>query len=233
MAAGESVTLTANENGEITTKLYLGSYTLEQVSVPEGYVLDSTPRDLTYTYKGQTILEQNDTITYSNVRQEYEVHLTKEFEDLQFYRQNENEPKVAGAELEEYADVVVGIYAAEDITDLKGNVVIEEDDLVDVVRMNNDGTAMVNVSLPTGNFYANELETNENYVMSEKEYAIAAKPENNVDQLFRIDVETIVNEAKKVTKFTLVKIEDTGIEATQPDDQSLLRAVEQFAEGVL
>ena len=233
MAAGESVTLTANENGEITTKLYLGSYTLEQVSVPEGYVLDSTPRDLTYTYKGQTILEQNDTITYSNVRQEYEVHLTKEFEDLQFYRQNENEPKGEGAELEEYADVVVGIYAAEDITDLKGNVVIEEDDLVDVVRMNNDGTAMVNVSLPTGNFYAKELETNENYVKSEKEYAIAAKPENNVDQLFRIDVETIVNEAKKVTKFTLVKIEDTGIEATQPDDQSLLRAVEQFAEGVL
>ena len=99
--------------------------------------------------------------------------------------------------------------------------------------MNNDGTAMVNVSLPTGNFYAKELETNENYVKSEKEYAIAAKPENNVDQLFRIDVETIVNEAKKVTKFTLVKIEDTGIEATQPDDQSLLRAVEQFAEGVL
>ena len=65
---------------------------------------------------------------------------------------------------------------------------------------------MVNVSLPTGNFYAKELETNENYVVSEKEYAIAAKPENNVDQLFRIDVETIVNEAKKVTKFTLVKV---------------------------
>ena len=233
MAAGETVTLTANENGVITTKLYLGSYTLKQVSVPEGYVLDSTPRDLTYTYKGQTILEQNDTITYSNVRQEYEVHLKKEFADLNFYRQNENEPSIESAELEEYADVIIGIYAAEDITDLQGNVRIEEGDLVDIVTVNNDGTAMVNVSLPTGNFYAKELETNENYVVSEKEYPIVAKPQDNVNQLFRIDVETIVNEAKKVTKFTLVKVEDTGIEANQENERSLLEAVEEFAEGVL
>lgn len=233
MAAGETVTLTANENGVITTKLYLGSYTLKQVSVPEGYVLDSTPRDLTYTYKGQTILEQNDTITYSNVRQEYEVHLKKEFADLNFYRQNENEPSVESAELEEYADVVIGIYAAEDIADLQGNIKISKGDLVDIVTVNNDGTAMVNVSLPTGNFYAKELETNENYVVSEKEYPIVAKPQDNVNQLFRIDVETIVNEAKKVTKFTLVKVEDTGIEANQGNERSLLEAVEEFAEGVL
>ena len=235
LQAGKSLEtpLVADENGEINVKLYLGSYTLEQVSVPEGYVLDTTPRDLTFTYKGQTILEQNVTETFSNVRQEYEVHLTKEFEDLQFYRQNENEPSLESAELEEYADVVIGIYAAEDITDLQGNVRIEEGDLVDVVRMNNDGTAMVNVSLPTGNFYAKELETNENYVKSEEEYAIVAKPQDNVNQLFRIDVETIVNEAKKVTKFTLVKIEDTGIEATQENDGTLLQAVEEFAEGVL
>ncbi len=233
MRAGESVTLTSDANGNIETKLYLGNYTVEQISVPEGYVIDSTPRDLTLAYKGQTILEYDESLTFSNIKQEYKVNLTKEFADLNFYRQNENEPSVNSAELVEFSDVVIGIYAAEDITDLQGNVVFNKDDLVDAVRINNDGTATVNVSLPTGNFYAKELETNENYVLSEEEFPIAAKPANNTEQVFTIDVEKIVNEAKKVTKFTLVKVEDTGIEAGEDSEQSLLSAIEEFAEGVL
>lgn len=229
MKAGESVTLTTDAAGQTKAKLYLGSYTIEQIGGPEGYVLNTTKEDLLLTYKGQNVLEYTVNKAYVLSEQSYDVTLTKLFKDLNFYRENEED--IAPQDLTDapYADVVVGIYAAEDIKNANGEVKIPADTLVDLVRMNNDGTATLNSKLPTGKFYVKELETNENYVVSDKEYELNAIPTNNTDKVFTVEVETIVNEAKKVTTFTLTKIEEVELE----EDQSILSGLEDFAEGIL
>ncbi|MBO5477339.1 MAG: hypothetical protein J6A15_06275 [Clostridia bacterium] len=230
MAAGETLTLTTDANGQATAKLYLGSYTIEQVTAPEGYVLNTEKQDLLLTYKGQNILEYAVNKAYTLDKQAYEVELTKEFKDLSFYRENEDD--VMGLAREDaYLDVVVGIYAAEDIKNAKGEVKIPADTLVDVVRMDMNGKATLNSELPTGKFYAKELETNENYVVSDKKYEINAVPANTTDKVFDIAVETIVNQAKKVTTFTLTKIEEVSL--PEIERHSLLSKIEDFAEGVL
>ena len=43
--AGVVETYTTDETGKFTLKLYAGKYTITQVSVPEGYVLDNTPKN--------------------------------------------------------------------------------------------------------------------------------------------------------------------------------------------
>ena len=78
--------------------------------------------------------------------------------------------------------------------------------------MDINGKATLNSELPTGKFYAKELKTNENYVVSDTKYEVNAVPANNQDLVFDIAVETIVNEPKKVTKLTLTKIEELGLD---------------------
>lgn len=232
MSAGQSVTLTTNANGEATAKLYLGSYTIEQIGGPEGYVINSAKEDLVLDYRNQNILEYQVNKAYTISEQSYDVTLTKVFEDLNFYRENPDDVRLEPQALEDapYADVVVGIYAAEDIVNAKGEVKIAADTLIDIVTMNNDGKATLNSKLPTGKFYAKELATNDNYELSDAKYAINAIPANKTDKVFTIDVESIINVAKKVTKLTLTKIEEVEIEV---EERTLLSRIEDFAEGVL
>lgn len=230
MAAGESVTLTTDANGQATTKLYLGSYTIEQITAPEGYVLNTEKEDLLLTYKGQNVKEYAINNSYSVQKQGYEVELTKEFKDLLFYRENENDTAIHAEENPAYLDVLVGIYAAEDIKNVKGATIIPADTLVDVVAMDINGKATLNSELPTGKFYAKELRTNENYVVSDTKYEVNAIPANNQDLVFDIAVETIVNEPKKVTKLTLVKIEELGLD--EEDDLSLLEKAKKLVRDM-
>lgn len=227
MKAGESVTLTTDKNGFATTKLYLGAYTIEQVSVPKGYAFEGTQEDILLTYKGQKILTWEETKTYSLVKQDYKINLAKEFKELNFVKQNEDEETTEVVETAKYSEVVIGIYAAEDIKDAAGNIVIPANTRVDAVRMNNDGTAVVNSNLPMGKFYAQELETNQNYVVSDKKYEITATPANNTDKVFTIDVEKIINEAKKLTKLSLTKIEKIE------EDESLIGKIESAIKQAL
>ena len=88
MKAGESLTLTTDKNGFATTKLYLGAYTIEQISVPEGYVFENAKEDLVLTYKGQKVLSWDEVKTYSLVKQDYEVNLSKEFQGSNFVKEN-------------------------------------------------------------------------------------------------------------------------------------------------
>ena len=231
MKAGDTVTLTTDASGNASTQLYLGSYTVEETSVPKGYVLESGAQDLELEYKGQRIKEYDVNKAYTIVKQGYEVNLTKEFEDLLFYRQNPDDPD-SDDEFVSFADVVVGIYTAEEIVGVTGTK-IPANTLVDVVTMNNNGTAVVNSELPMGNYYAKELETNENYEVSTQNYNFSAVPTNYTDKTFTIDVDTIVNKAKRVTKFTLVKIEEVTPTAEISTFAKIMNAFEEVAEGML
>jgi len=209
------------------------------VSAPVGYVLDSTERTVNVTYQDQKIEEWNlPTENYTLVRQDYDLDVTKVFSGLNFYKQKVSEDgKVEAIALDEgaYADVIVGIYASEDIKNVYGNIIIAKDTLVDVVIFDEDGKGTFASAYPLGKFYAKEIATNINYVLSNEKYEFETKPTNNKDARFDVSVGEIVNEASKENKLNLTKIEEVVYEdETQPSMlQSLLSKLESFAEGVL
>ena len=205
--AGEVVNYTSDANGKFTLELYAGKYSITQVAVPEGYVLDSTPKTFEYTYQGQLIEVVNEPrVNYSLVRQSYDVSLTKSFGDAYFYRQTELEEPVLDVSL--YNDVTFGIYAKVDIKNAQGTTIIPAGTMVNAIKVGADGVASVTADLPMGQFYAKELTTNENYELNTTELAINCTPTNNTDLSFTIKAGNIVNNPLKVTKATLIKVED-------------------------
>ena len=234
MAAGDTIVLTTDENGQVQTKLYIGNYTLKMVSVPDGYVLDSEERPIVVEAQEQNVKEYNlDTQNYTLTRQDYDLDVTKVFSGLNFYRQNEVD-QIENINSDAYADVLVGIYAAEDITNVNGTVVIAKDTLVDVVTFDQNGNGSFESEYPMGKFYAKEIATNQNYELSNETYEFETKPANNTDERFSVSVGEIVNKALKVTKFNLTKIEEVMVDDENTDTQvSLITKVEQFMEGIL
>ncbi len=207
--AGQVVdTFTSNDAGEFTTKLYIGSYTLKMVECPKGYVFDKEDRLINVEYQGQTVKEFNlPKQRYVLTRQRYSLELDKVLEGLNFYKQNEAEqPELLNAAA--YGDILVGIYAAENINDVNGNMKIEKDTLVDVVTFNDKGVGRFLADYPMGKFYAKEIKTNIQYELNVNKYPFETKPENNENEVFNIDCGEIVNKALKDTKYKLTKIED-------------------------
>ncbi len=239
MTKGETRTLgTTDANGQITDKLYIGSYSIRMVSAPEGYVLDSTERTINVTYQDQKIEEWNlPTENFTLVRQDYDLDITKVFSGLNFYKQKVSEDgtvEVIALDEGAYADVIVGIYASEDIKNVYGNTIIAKDTLVDVVIFDEDGKGTFASEYPMGKFYAKEIATNINYVLSNEKYEFETKPTNNTDARFAVSVGEIVNEASKENKLQLTKIEEVMVEVEEKSIfQSLLNKFESFAEGVL
>ena len=205
--AGVVETYTTDSTGMFTLKLYAGKYQITQVAVPEGYVLDNTPKTFEYTYQGQLIETVNEPrMNYSLVRQSYDVTFTKSFGDAYFYRQTEVEEPVVDTSL--FNDVTFGIYAKSDITNVLGETYIHAGDLVNAIKVGADGVAHVTADLPMGQFYAKELTTNENYELNTMELAINCVPANNTELSFDVKAGEVVNNPLKVTKVKLVKVED-------------------------
>ena len=224
---------TTDASGRLTTKLYLGSYTVKMTKAPEGYVLDATERTVEATYQDQTVEEYTlPTQAYTLTRQGYELDVTKVFSGLNFYKQGEQD-KVETIDSDAYADVIVGIYAAEDITNVAGTVVIHKDDLVDVVIFDKDGNGTFNSEYPMGKFYAKEIATNENYQLSNEKYAFETKPTNNTDAMFKVSVGEIVNESLKVTKLNVTKIEELELQGPRTTFQKIATFAEGLVNGVL
>lgn len=230
----EVYTGTTDASGLLTTKLYIGSYTIKLVSVPEGYVLDQDDRTIDVEYQGQRVEEFNlPTERYTLTRQDYDLEVSKVFEGLNFYRPSHVQLASENENDEPYEDIIVGIYAAEDIENVKGTVVIPKDTLVDVVIFDDDGNGIFASEYPMGKFYAKEIATNENYELSDEKYAFETKPTDNTSERFTVDVGEIVNKAKKETKFTLTKIEEVTIDDDETGGRFILSKIGEFAEGIL
>ena len=207
MTKGQTKEVTTDANGEINEKLYLGKYTIQMTEAPVGYVLNDEVKEVTADYKGQLIDEYDlEPVEYTLVRQEYDLDVTKTFTGLNFFRSTE-EGDVEFVDTNAYRDVLIGIYANEDIKNVNGVVIIRKDTLVDVVTLDEDGNGVFSSEYPMGKYYAKEIKTNENYKLDETQYEVECKPENNKDERFDAPIGEIVNESLKVTKLTVTKIE--------------------------
>ena len=169
--AGEQVvTLTTDENGqtwtgqedwdgtEIARGLPLGVYTVTQVKAGEGFALspeNAKPRRIEIAYAGQEVpVIYRDTV-YENPRQRVRLEIEKQ--------DTENGKQVAGA--------VFGLYAAENITDYRGQLLVKKDTLLRQARTtrNPEGKieqAVFSGDLPLGSYYVKELQAPAGYMGS-------------------------------------------------------------------
>ena len=139
-------TITTDKNGIAETEaLPLGSYTVQEKSAPDRYVIDDTVHEVTLAFK-----DQNTAIVMSAIKAENKlrtggVKLLKYTE--KFDADKISFEKVLGN------DYVFGLYTAEDAGDIPADVLLE------VLTTDEQGIAQSTVKLPYGKYYLKELAT--------------------------------------------------------------------------
>jgi uncharacterized surface anchored protein len=163
-SAGEVMdTVTTGEDGIATTKeLYLGKYSIREVTAPEGMVLNTEAQTVELAYAGQDVSVTETAASYQNDRQKVEISLNKTME---------TDSKFGIGGNSEIADVIFGIYAAKDLTAADGTK-IPADGLIEALPMGKDGTAKFTSDLPLGSYYVKEISTNKAYVLSDAKYPV-------------------------------------------------------------
>lgn len=163
---GELVdTLTTKANQYVYSKdLYIGDngskFLVREVQAPNHFFLGSNEYEVTLTYQGQEVQLVTKNIESHNDRQKVKVRLQKAIEENTYYP-NPNA----------WQDVIWGIFAAEDITDSNGNVILEKNSLVDCFGIDEAGQGFSQTDFPPEtDWYVKELKTANGWLLDENIY---------------------------------------------------------------
>ena len=160
--AGEVVdTITTDETGYATSKaLYLGKFNIQEITAPDGMVLNSEVHTVELVYAGQEIEITETSASFTNERQKVSVSLSKAME--------QNEQFGIGMNGEVTA-VTFGLYAAEEMIAADGST-IPADGLLEIVSVDEYGSATCKTDLPMGSYYLKEMTTDGHYMTSDEAY---------------------------------------------------------------
>lgn len=141
--------LTTGEDGSATLKnLHLGTYVVTETKAPADYVCKGESKTITLSYAGQNVEVAVGNVTFANDRQKASVSVVKQDDTTK-------NPLSGG---------IYGLYAAEDIADVSGNVVVRKDTLIEKATTGNDGNAVYQADLPINHsYYVKELQAPVNY----------------------------------------------------------------------
>ena len=161
---GEVVdTVTTDENGVATSReLYLGKYEVREITAPHGMVLNPEPHCVELVYAGQNVAVTETATSFENERQTAEISLVKSLEANELFGIGTNG---------ELKNISFGLYAAEEIVSTSGTS-IPADGLIEIITLNEDGTAMAKTDLPLGSYYVKELATDSHYLLSDTKYPV-------------------------------------------------------------
>ena len=161
---GEVVdTITTSSDGFVKSKeLYLGKYEVKEITAPYGMVVSGETHTVELTYAGQNISVTETSTSFYNERQKVQVSLAKAIEKDKTFGIGDNG---------EIKNISFGLYAAEDIVSASGTV-IPADGLIEIVSVNENGTAVMKSDLPFGKYYVKEIATDEHYVLSDTKYPV-------------------------------------------------------------
>lgn len=215
MKQGETVTFVTGEDGIGTSpELYLGSYTIRESKTVEGYIIQSEEIPFVLDYKGQDLEIYDKNLDYVDVRQKLKLKLKKNM-------QNSNFLEILN---DSYKDVVLGVYAREDLTNYKGDTIIDKDTLVDKLYITDEGTSTMNYDLPLGKYYIKEISTNENYILNEEEYDFEFVSSDDTTSIITVNLsDTIENNLTDLGNFKLYKYAQ--------EDRNILQRIGDFFTG--
>lgn len=151
--------ITTDEDGIIRTEpLFIGKYRVVERKAPHGYVVHEDEREIIVDMKwpdeygpGEPIVTLYE-VTFTNEEAKASVRVLK--------HDDETEHPVIGA--------IFGLYAAEDILDNSGNIVIPQDALIIKATSDKDGYANFDVRLPYDfDYYVKEIQGPKGYLLNE------------------------------------------------------------------
>ena len=153
--------------------LPLGKYYLVETKTLEGFVLDQEPieADLSYVDQYTKIVYAGMNVT--NERQKVQVTVIK--------TDAETKEKLEGA--------VFGLYAAEDIVNADGKIVVAKDTLVEKAVTGKDGKCVFTSDLPLGQYYVKEIETPKGYVLGEDIFELDASYQGDDVKVIELEAE--------------------------------------------
>lgn len=143
-------------------ELYLGKYEVREITAPYGMVLNSEIHIAELVYAGQNISVTETAASFFNERQRVEIGLVKILEKNEIFNIGTNG---------EMKNISFGLFAAEEIVSASGTS-IPADGLIEIITLNEDGTAKIKTDLPIGNYYVKELAADEHYILSDTKYPV-------------------------------------------------------------
>ena len=162
---GEVVaTITTDENGIAKTgELYLGRYSVKEITAPEGMVLSDEVHEVELVYAGQEVEITEASASVVNQRQKASLDLKK------------------GVEVDDVFDIGThceitaasfGLFAAEKLTAADGKA-IPKDGMLEIVSCDENGKAVFTTDIPVGaKLYVKEVSADSHYVVSDEKYPV-------------------------------------------------------------
>lgn len=195
--------ITTDKDGKAKSKeLYLGKYTVIEKTATEGFYNPNEQYDVELTYAGQNVSVTSTELSLYNERQKVAISLLKELEQDDTFGIGMNG---------EIQSVQFGIYANEDIKALDGSV-IPKDALITYASCEENGNINFSCDLPIGfKWYAKEIGTDEQYVISDTKYAFETQYKGQTVNIYDItinDGEPINNSIKRGTVSGIKKDEN-------------------------
>ena len=183
---------TDKEGKAKTEKVYLGKYILEEVETPNGYINTTEPKEITIEYTNQYEKVQYLGKNISNETQKVELEFEKVYKELEVSRFKFDEK-----------EAIFGIYTKEPVKNYKGESVIGKDELVDVIKTDDENKLRNNVELPEGKYYVKELYVSSPYAKTNDTYEFSVEYKNNKDE----KIELTVNNGKVENKASTAELE--------------------------
>ena len=188
--------LTTGEDGSATLKnLHLGTYVVTETKAPADYVCKGESKTVTLSYAGQSVEVAVGNVIFANDRQKASVSVLKQDDTTK-------NPLSGG---------IYGLYAAEDIADVSGNVVVRKDTLIEKATTGNDGNAVYQADLPINHsYYVKELQAPENYFRNSEDVFSFRFQYTNDKQASVAFTHTFENERVNATIHLVKKDKETG-----------------------
>lgn len=220
-------TISTDEKGETAlNNLPIGKFYIVEKETEYGFVLDPTPIEFEIRYQGEEVAVDYVTKELVNERQKIEISVLK---------------KDAGTS-EVLAGVKFGLYAAEDMVNSQGEVVLEQDSLIEEMRTDEAGIAKFTADLPHGKYYIRELETIPGYVLSEetlefesdgtdqskKVLELTGEMENDFT---KVDISKVDIGGEEIEGAELTIVDNTGKEIASWTSDGKPHRIERLAPG--
>ena len=155
--AGELVDTVTTVQGVIASKhLYLGTYTVTEITAPDGYILDSTPHDVTLAYGGQSVALVTESLSLDNAPQMGTITITK--------TDKETGKPIVGA------DAVFELRAAEDIITADGTMRYTKGQLIETLTTKNG--VVTSGLLYLGSYTITEITAPEGYLLDDTPHTV-------------------------------------------------------------
>jgi len=150
--------ITGNDGTATITDLHLGKYYLVETIAPTGYVLDQTEMDVELKDTDVSIQKVIETTTKFDEKQNVILDLYKFDEETK----------------KPLADAKFGIYAAEDIKNFAGDVIVKKGNILAYASSGKDGKIAFDIDLPFNKFMIKEEHAPFGYVKNTTEYEFDA-----------------------------------------------------------